>query len=69
MTMIGEIREALVKGQELFALTRGEYMNVYMWARNERKRGKDTGIKGCRNGEYLIWHEDFQPSNKQETGK
>lgn len=36
-----------------------EYLNVYMWARNERKKGKDAGILGSRSGEYIIWHEDY----------
>ena len=60
MTLIQEIRDSLKQGQELFALERSEYLNVYMWARNERKKGKDAGIKGCRNGEYLVWHEDLK---------
>jgi len=60
MTFIQEIRDAIKQGQDLFALDRGEYLNVYMWARNERKKGKDAGIKGCRNGEYLVWHEDYR---------
>lgn len=59
MTM-SEIREALLEGQEVFALTKKEYHNVYQWARNERlDKGKDAGIKSCGGGEYLIWHEDF----------
>ncbi len=63
MTVIGEIRDALVKGQEIFALTRKEYANVYQWARREKKKGKEVGILSCYGGEYLVWHEDFNPSN------
>jgi len=37
-----------------------------MWARNERKKGKDAGIKGCRNGEYLVWHEDLKRDGKTD---
>jgi len=59
MTFIQEIRDQLKQGQDLFALDRNEYSNVYMWAHNERKKGKDAGIIGCRNGEYIIWHEDY----------
>ena len=59
MTVIAEIREALEGGQEIFALDYKEYANVYQWARREKKKGKDAGIIGCRNGEYLVWHEDY----------
>ena len=68
MTVIGEIRDALVEGQEIFALTRKEYQNVYQWARREKAKGKNAGIIGCYGGEYLIWHEDFHPSNKNLQG-
>ncbi len=65
MTVIGEIRDALVGGQEIFALTRREYQNVYQWARREKAKGKNAGIIGCYGGEYLVWHEDFHPPNKR----
>ena len=66
MTFIGEIRGLLKQGQELFALDRKEYLNVYMWARNERKKGKYARIIGCRNGEYIIEHQDY-PSRDGNT--
>jgi len=66
MTFIGEIRGLLKQGQELFALDRNEYLNVYMWARNERKKGKYARITGCRNGEYIIEHQDY-PSRDGKT--
>ncbi len=60
MTTMSEIRDALLEGQEVFALTKKEHHNVYQWARNERiDKGKDAGIKSCGGGEHLIWHEDF----------
>ncbi len=61
MTFIGEIRDAMVKGQEIFALTRKEWANVYQWAQREKAKGKEAGILSCSGGEYLIWHEDFHP--------
>lgn len=67
MTVIGEIREAMVGGQEVFALDRKEYSNVYQWVRKEKKKGKDAGIIGCYNGEFLVWHEDFQSSTLSTT--
>ena len=68
MTFIGEIRDALVKGQEIFALTKKEWRNVYSWAWNERiSKGQEAGIMSCGGGEYLIWHEDFHPSNNSQT--
>jgi len=66
MTFIEEIRGLLKQGQELFALDRKEYLNVYMWARNERKKGKYARITGCRNGEYIIEHQDY-PSRDGTT--
>ncbi len=63
MTVIGEIRDAMVKGQEIFALDKKERDNVYQWIRREKKKGKDAGILGCYSGEYIVWHEDFSPSN------
>jgi len=65
MTVIGEIREALSGGRELFALSKKEYWNVYQWTRREKKKGKDSGILGCRNGEYIVWHEDFRISEEK----
>jgi len=59
MTVIGEIRDALLNGKELFALDRKERNNVYQWTRREKKKGKDAGIIGCSGGEYIVWHEDF----------
>jgi len=60
MTFIQEIREALLRGQELFALTDKEYKNVYSWTWLARiEKGKEAGIKSCGGGEYLVWHEDF----------
>ncbi|KKN04811.1 hypothetical protein LCGC14_1093800 [marine sediment metagenome] len=68
MTFIQEIRDALVKGQELFALTKKEWRNVYSWAWNERiSKGKEAGILSCSGGEYLVWHEDFQNPNNSPT--
>ena len=67
MTVIGEIRDALLKGQELFALDKKEKDNVYQWIRREKKKGKDAGIIGCYSGEYIVWHEDFQSSSKGES--
>jgi len=66
MTVIGEIKEALEKGQELFALDRNEYMNIYQWTRREKKKGKDAGILGCRTGEYILWHQDYQKRDRRE---
>jgi len=66
MTFIQEIRDRMKQGQELFALERNEYLNVYMWARNERKKGKYARIVGCRNGEYIIEHQDY-PSRDGKT--
>ena len=63
MTVIGEIRDAMVKGQEIFALDKKERDNVYQWIRREKKKGKDAGILGCYSGEDIVWHEDFSPSN------
>ena len=65
MTFIEEIRGLLKQGQELFALDRKEYLNVYMWARNERNKGKYARITGCRNGEYIIEHQDYPSINRK----
>ena len=65
MTFIQEIRDALKQGQDLFALDRKEYLNVYMWTRNERKKGKHTGIMELFSGEYFVWHEDYQKRNRK----
>ena len=67
MTLTKEIRGLLKNGQELFALTRNEYLNLYQWIRRDKLRGKDAGIIGCRNGEYLIWHEDYKPNTELQN--
>ncbi len=69
MTFIQEIRDAMVKGQEIFALTRKEWANVYQWAQREKAKGKEAGILSCSGGEYLIWHEDFHPLNNTRKVK
>ena len=68
MTLTSEIKELLRRdgGEGLYALERNEYSTIYQWVRNEKKKGKDAGITGCRNGEYVVWHEDFRESTKEK---
>lgn len=63
MTLTGEIRALLQRdgGEGVYWLKRNEYMTIYQWIRREKKKGKNAGIMGLRNGEdYYIWHEDYR---------